>query len=105
MFLFETGFSLKKFKKYAPSSFCLLLRNGGDINEIYASVEKVSIDYGIMEKSDRVAVVKLEQKWSDLGNFAAIYDELEKDSVGNVIYECDPLLTQFRWKSGLFKMR
>ena len=63
-----------------------------NINEIYENVEKISIDYGIMEKSDRVVVVKLDQKWSDLGNFSAIYDELEKDSGGNVIYECDPLL-------------
>jgi mannose-1-phosphate guanylyltransferase/mannose-6-phosphate isomerase len=55
-------------------------------------VEKISIDYGIMEKSDRVVVVKLDQKWSDLGNFSAIYDELEKDAVGNVVCECDPLL-------------
>ena len=63
-----------------------------DVNEIYADVDKISIDYGIMEKSDKVAVVKLDQKWSDLGNFAAIYDELEKDAAGNVVHECDPLL-------------
>ncbi len=55
-------------------------------------MDNISIDYGIMEKSDKVAVVRLDQKWSDLGNFAAIYDELEKDSVGNVIHDCDPML-------------
>ncbi len=91
MFLFETGLFFEEVKKYAPSVFASF-DNGKDINDIYANVEKVSIDYGIMEKSDRVAVVILEQKWSDLGNFEAIYDEFEKDSVGNVVYECDPLL-------------
>ena len=91
MFLFETGLFFEEVKKYAPSVFACF-ENGKDINEIYANVDKISIDYGIMEKSDRVAVVKLDQKWSDLGNFAAIYDEFEKDSVGNVIHECDPLL-------------
>ena len=91
MFLFETGLFFEEVKKHAPSVFACF-EKGEDINEIYANVDKISIDYGIMEKSDRVAVVKLDQKWSDLGNFEAIYDELEKDSVGNVIHECDPLL-------------
>lgn len=91
MFLFETGIFFEEVKKQAPSVFASF-ENGGDINEIYANVEKVSIDYGIMEKSNRVAVVMLEHKWSDLGNFAAIYDEFEKDSEGNAVNECDPLL-------------
>jgi mannose-1-phosphate guanylyltransferase/mannose-6-phosphate isomerase len=91
MFLFETGLFFEEVKKHAPSVFSCF-ENGGDINEIYTNVEKISIDYGIMEKSDKVAVVKLDQKWSDLGNFEAIYDEFEKDSQKNVVYECDPLL-------------
>jgi mannose-1-phosphate guanylyltransferase/mannose-6-phosphate isomerase len=91
MFLFETRLFFEEVKKHAPSVFACFEKEGS-INEIYACVDKVSIDYGIMEKSDRVAVVKLGQKWSDLGNFEAIYDELEKDSVGNVIHECDSLL-------------
>jgi mannose-1-phosphate guanylyltransferase/mannose-6-phosphate isomerase len=91
MFLFETRLFFEEVKKHAPSVFACF-ENGSNINEIYTCVDKVSIDYGIMEKSDKVAVVKLDQKWSDLGNFAAIYDELEKDSAGNVIHECDSML-------------
>jgi mannose-1-phosphate guanylyltransferase / mannose-6-phosphate isomerase len=91
IFLFETGLFFEEVKKYALSVFACF-EKGNDINEIYANVEIISIDYGIMEKSDRVAVIKLDHKWSDLGNFEAIYNEFEKDSVGNVVYECDPLL-------------
>ena len=91
MFLFKTELFFEEVKKHAPSVFSCFDKYD-NINEIYKNVEKISIDYGIMEKSDRVVVVKLDQKWSDLGNFSAIYDELEKDSVGNVVYECDPLL-------------
>jgi mannose-1-phosphate guanylyltransferase/mannose-6-phosphate isomerase len=91
MFLFETGLFFKEVKKHAPSVFACF-EKGNNINEIYSDIEKMSIDYGIMEKSDRVAVVKLDQKWSDLGNFEAIYNEFEKDSIGNVVYECDTLL-------------
>jgi mannose-1-phosphate guanylyltransferase/mannose-6-phosphate isomerase len=91
MFLFDTSLFFEEVKKHAPTVFACFEKEE-DISEVYADVDKISIDYGIMEKSDKVAVVKLDQKWSDLGNFAAIYDELEKDSVGNVIQECDPLL-------------
>ena len=45
-----------------------------------------------MEKSNRGAVVKLDHKWSDLGNFDALYDEIEKDEKGNVIYDSDDVL-------------
>jgi mannose-1-phosphate guanylyltransferase/mannose-6-phosphate isomerase len=91
IFLFETGLFFEEVKKHAPSVFACF-EQGNNIDEIYANVQKTSIDYGIMERSDRVAVVRLDQKWSDLGNFEAIYDEFEKDSMGNVIHECDPLL-------------
>ena len=42
-----------------------------------------SIDYAVMEKSDRVKVVPCEIGWSDLGSFDAIYEELPKDMTGN----------------------
>jgi mannose-1-phosphate guanylyltransferase/mannose-6-phosphate isomerase len=45
-----------------------------------------------MEKSSRVAVVKLEHHWSDLGNFASIHEEFEKDEAGNCIKECESIL-------------
>lgn len=91
MFLFETRLFFEEARKHAPSVYGCFEKEG-DINQIYECVDNISIDYGIMEKSDKVAVVRLDQKWSDLGNFAAIYDELEKDSVGNVIHDCDPML-------------
>lgn len=91
MFLFETRLFFEEARKHAPSVYDCFEKEG-DINQIYECVDNISIDYGIMEKSDKVAVVRLDHKWSDLGNFAAIYDELEKDSVGNVIHDCDPML-------------
>lgn len=41
-----------------------------------------SIDYAVMEKSDRVKVVALDAGWSDIGSWRAIWDILEKDSQG-----------------------
>jgi mannose-1-phosphate guanylyltransferase/mannose-6-phosphate isomerase len=43
-----------------------------------------SIDYAVMEKTDKAAVVPLDAGWSDVGSWSALYDVLEKDADGNV---------------------
>ena len=98
MFLFDTDVFFEELKEHAPKVHAAFdvpgnaLRDDSDIEYTYKKLPSVSIDYGIMEKSNRVAVVKIEQKWSDLGTFNAIYDEFEKDDAGNVIYDCDDIL-------------
>lgn len=42
-----------------------------------------SIDYAVMESSERVKVIPSKFYWSDLGSFDALYDILPKDSHGN----------------------
>ena len=48
----------------------------------FADCPSDSIDYAVMEKSDRVKVVALDAGWSDIGSWRAIWDILEKDSQG-----------------------
>ena len=52
---------------------------------IYESMPSISIDYAIMEKSDKIALVQLQSDWSDLGSWQAIYNIKDKDENGNVI--------------------
>ncbi len=51
----------------------------------YAGCESISIDYAILEKSDRVYVLPVDFGWSDLGTWASVYDLVQKDAQGNVI--------------------
>jgi mannose-1-phosphate guanylyltransferase/mannose-6-phosphate isomerase len=44
-----------------------------------------SIDYAVMEKTSRAAVVPLSAGWSDVGSFAALQDALQPDPAGNVM--------------------
>ncbi len=44
-----------------------------------------SIDYAVMEKTDRAAVIPLDAGWSDLGAWPAIWNVLPRDSSGNVV--------------------
>ena len=55
--------------------------------EAFGKIEaKISIDYGVMEKSEHVAVVPAEIGWNDLGSFDAFYEVFEKDEHGNVVH-------------------
>jgi mannose-1-phosphate guanylyltransferase len=44
-----------------------------------------SIDYAVMETTDKAAVVPLDAGWSDVGSWAALHDVLEKDAAGNTL--------------------
>jgi mannose-1-phosphate guanylyltransferase/mannose-6-phosphate isomerase len=53
--------------------------------DLYARLPDVSIDYGILEKADRVAVVPVAMGWSDLGSWEALYRQRARDASGNMI--------------------
>jgi mannose-1-phosphate guanylyltransferase len=51
----------------------------------YGLMRGISIDYGVMEKSDRVYVIPAEFGWNDLGSWDEVYRVAGKDSSGNTI--------------------
>ena len=61
---------------------------GADLSRLakaYGRLPKLSIDYALMEKSDRVAVVPARFRWSDVGSWPAVVEFHESDASGNVI--------------------
>jgi mannose-1-phosphate guanylyltransferase/mannose-6-phosphate isomerase len=50
----------------------------------FESCRADSIDYAVMEKTDRAAVVALDAGWSDVGSWASLQDALPADAAGNV---------------------
>ncbi|HTT70872.1 MAG TPA: mannose-1-phosphate guanylyltransferase [Anaeromyxobacteraceae bacterium] len=50
----------------------------------FAECPSISIDYAVMEKSDRIAVIPCEFGWSDVGSFAALPEVRAVDGQGNV---------------------
>jgi mannose-1-phosphate guanylyltransferase/mannose-6-phosphate isomerase len=51
--------------------------------EPFAHAPKKSIDYAVMERTPRAAVVPVELGWSDVGSWSAVWDVLARDSDGN----------------------
>ena len=82
MFLFKPEIFIQECEKYQN---CTLEHFRNDIFEAYRKIQNLSVDFGIMEKSKRVAVVPLETFWSDVGSFDSIYQSLEKDKSGNAV--------------------
>jgi mannose-1-phosphate guanylyltransferase len=51
---------------------------------VFPDCPSISIDYGVMEKSQRIVVVPADFGWSDVGSFAALPEVRETDHLGNV---------------------
>ncbi|GLI36927.1 mannose-1-phosphate guanylyltransferase [Geobacter hydrogenophilus] len=55
------------------------------IEAVYAMVKGESIDYGVMEKADNVAMIPASFGWSDVGSWSALPEVMEPDAAGNVV--------------------
>ena len=53
--------------------------------EAFAKAPRKSIDYAVMEKTDRAAVVEARFRWSDIGSWDALFDIGETDPAGNIL--------------------
>jgi mannose-1-phosphate guanylyltransferase / mannose-6-phosphate isomerase len=51
--------------------------------EPFAQAPKISIDYAVMERTERAAVVPVDCGWSDVGSWSAVWDALGHDADGN----------------------
>ncbi len=93
MFIWKASVILDCFKKYLPDMYSAMekifdkLRTSSEaeaIAEVYPTLEKVSVDYGIMEKADNVYVIPAEFGWNDVGSWESLDDVFAKDENGNV---------------------
>ncbi len=82
MFLFDSELFIEECKRFAPE---VVEAFENDVNTAYSIVPEVSVDKGIMEKTDKAAVVPLDTYWNDLGSFDSLYEIMEKDSNGNAV--------------------
>lgn len=90
MFVGKISVFMEEFEKHASSIY----KNSQEFDfsksnnispELYSKMESVSIDYAVMEKSDKIALLELKSDWSDVGSWQSLYDIKPKDNDGNVI--------------------
>ena len=94
MFMFRASCYLQELKKFQPEIYnhCHAAWQGKNTSFDYIWLEKSafnacpvdSIDYAVMEKTANAMVVPLDAGWSDIGSWAALWDNSEKNEQGNV---------------------
>jgi mannose-1-phosphate guanylyltransferase len=54
--------------------------------EVWPQIEKISVDYAIMEAARDVAVIPVDIGWSDVGSWATLLEIIPRDNQGNVVH-------------------
>jgi mannose-1-phosphate guanylyltransferase len=81
--------NLRKFQPAMVTGLKLIAEAGGIDNpralkRLFPRLEKISIDYALMEKIQNVSALSADIGWSDVGSWAVAYDLSAKDAEGNV---------------------
>lgn len=95
IFLFRASRYLEELKKHDPDIYdtCLLALERSQIDGDTVNIDAAtfaccpdnSIDYTVMEKTQRACVVPLNAGWNDVGSWSSIWDVHPKDAQGNVV--------------------
>ncbi len=84
MFVFSIGTMLKELERYALEINELASMGFEGMVAKFDRMPDISIDYAVMEKSDKVVTLPLDLYWNDIGSWDSLYDVLDKDEMENV---------------------
>ena len=84
IFIWKPTVILEEMERYAPGIISLW-KEGSDIDKIYTDCPRTSIDYAVMEKTERATVFPAKFSWADIGTWESLYDNIgDPDRTGNV---------------------
>jgi mannose-1-phosphate guanylyltransferase len=94
IFVWGAKFFMEQVETHAPEIHASLQdiqsdleagREAEALERFYGSVERISVDYAIMERSDRIAVMPAKFSWDDLGSWPSLERVWEVSKGGNVV--------------------
>jgi mannose-1-phosphate guanylyltransferase len=92
IFAWRADVILKEIETHLPEHHRLLVQIAEKIGtpeeaevarRVYHDIPKISIDYGVMERAEKVAVVEADFSWDDVGSWTAYAAHLKRDADGN----------------------
>ncbi|MBN2678196.1 MAG: hypothetical protein JXR32_09055, partial [Anaerolineaceae bacterium] len=102
MFIWRVSRILDEFKKQMPDLYQGLTRIASSfgtpakndvIAEVWHGLKPVTIDYGIMEQAQSVAVIPAtDLGWDDIGSWESLFEVLPGDENGNIFIGCNPVI-------------
>ena len=94
IFLFKASTYLQELERFSPATVrCCTEAHGLALRDLdflrldsrFSHCPADSIDYAIMEKTDRAVVVQLDASWNDVGSWSALHEVAQKDDHQNVL--------------------
>lgn len=95
MFVWRASVILEEIKKHLPAVYQVIqailedAKGGADFQQAvekhFISMPSISIDYGVLEKSDRVSLIPCDIGWNDVGSWQAVHEISVKDKSGNAL--------------------
>ncbi len=92
MFIFKARVLLDNIEKYQPAlheGLQKIYKSGfkeSVLTREFKKFPRISIDYGLIEKSQNTAVLKADFAWEDVGDWRTMYRLGKNDKAGNVLY-------------------
>jgi mannose-1-phosphate guanylyltransferase len=102
IFVWSAKSILEAFRKQLPEMYALFSQGNtvwntdfedDFIRDTYPKAQNISIDYGILEKSDNVKVLPVDIGWNDLGTWGALHQKLQKDEQQNAVVNAQSYFT------------
>ena len=88
MFFFRVREMASLLERHLPGVAAGVARMGDDpssVREIFPTLESISIDHGVMEKAEGLAVVPGDFGWNDVGSWQSAWELAERDPNGNAV--------------------
>ncbi|MGB9630174.1 MAG: mannose-1-phosphate guanylyltransferase/mannose-6-phosphate isomerase [Thermodesulfobacteriota bacterium] len=85
MFAFQIRTMMEEFERYVPSIRKMLERSFDEMVTQFSKMPEISLDYAVMEKSNRVVLLPLDLYWSDIGSWDSLHEILSCDKDGNAV--------------------
>jgi mannose-1-phosphate guanylyltransferase len=94
MFIWKNSFFMHEYKKHLNENYAkleYLKENIGTpkeneiLKDIFPTLFKISVDYGVLEKSKNIYCIESTFQWDDVGSWSSLYRHIDTDKNGNAI--------------------
>jgi mannose-1-phosphate guanylyltransferase/mannose-6-phosphate isomerase len=95
MFVWRASVILAQIQQHLPAVYQIVqsilaeVRSGATfqvaVDKHFSAMPSISIDYGVLEKSDRVSLIPCDIGWNDVGSWQAVHEISDKDENGNAL--------------------
>lgn len=86
IFVFRADVMLEETKRLMPRAYKTIIKiqDKFSLNRFWSKLPSISVDYAIMERTNKMVLFPADYRWQDLGSWQAIEEILKKDKSGNI---------------------